>query len=76
MDRERKVSAYMVIPCLFLAIDHGSSKASSRINTSSGDRNGGQVNHEHGKSDWKWCQYLLIHIYMNKISKTQNNPSF
>ncbi|KAG9159420.1 hypothetical protein Leryth_010973 [Lithospermum erythrorhizon] len=43
----------MVIPWLVLVVDQGSAKTPSRVDTGAGDGNGGQVNHENSKSNWK-----------------------
>ena len=45
----------MVIPGLAVVEHHRSAEASSWVNTGAGDRNGGQVNHEHGEPNWEWC---------------------
>uniref|UniRef100_A0A803R5T7 Uncharacterized protein n=1 Tax=Cannabis sativa TaxID=3483 RepID=A0A803R5T7_CANSA len=42
----------MVIPSLFIVVDNGGSKTSSRVDARTRDRNGGQVNHEHSKPNW------------------------
>lgn len=48
----------MVIPGFLLVVDHGGSETPGRVNAGAGDRDGGQVNHEHGKSNGKWSQNL------------------
>lgn len=49
----------LVIPCLLLVVYHGGSQTPRRVNSGSGHRNCGQVNHEHSKPNWKRCQNLL-----------------
>ena len=48
----------MVIPGLVIVVDNSSTKAPSRVDARSSDGDGGQVNHEHSKSNWKWSQNL------------------
>jgi len=52
------VDAYMVIPGLVLVVDNSGSQTPSRVDASSSDGDGGQVNHEHSKSNWKRSQNL------------------
>jgi len=54
------VDAYLVMPGLLVVVDNSSSKTPSRVDASSCDWDGGQVNHEHSKSNWERSQYLLI----------------
>ncbi|KAJ0908613.1 hypothetical protein HanRHA438_Chr07g0312371 [Helianthus annuus] len=49
---------YLVIPGLFFSVHDGRTKTTSRVDSSAGDWDGGQVNHEYGKSDRERCQYL------------------
>lgn len=55
--------SYVVIPWLALVEDYGSSETPCRVNSGSGDGNGGQMYHEHGESDWKWRQHLSFHQF-------------
>lgn len=48
----------MVIPSLVLVENDSSSKAPSRVDASSGNWDGRQMNQEHRESNWKWCQNL------------------
>jgi len=49
---------YMVIPGLIFVVDNSSSKTPSRVDASASYWDGGQVNHEHSKSNGKWSQNL------------------
>lgn len=51
---------YLVIPSLLVVEYDSRPKASSWVDASAGDRDGGQVNYEHRKPNWKWCQHLHI----------------
>ncbi|KAF9680278.1 hypothetical protein SADUNF_Sadunf06G0104600 [Salix dunnii] len=61
----------MVIPRLVFVVHHCSSKAPCWVDTRSGDRDCGQVNHEDSKSDGKWCQHLHAQINKNKDHPTK-----
>lgn len=50
--------SYHVIPCMVLVVDDGSPETPSRVNASSSDRNGGQVNQEHCEPNGKRSQNL------------------
>ena len=54
----KKKRTYLVIPGFVIVVDDGSTKAPSRVDTSSSDRNGTQVNHEHGEPNWQRSQHL------------------
>jgi len=49
----------MVIPGLIFVVDNSSSKTPSRVDACASDWDGGQVNHEHSKSNGKWSQNLI-----------------
>ena len=53
---------YLVIPSLVHVVDDGSSKASGRVDASSCNGDGGQVNQEHCKPNWKRSQNLHSYI--------------
>ena len=57
LDSAKRVTD-MVIPGLMLVVDNSSSKTPCRVNASASDWDGGQVNHEHSKSNGKWSQNL------------------
>jgi len=46
----------MVIPSEVLVVNEGCTKTPSWVDTSSCDRNGGQVNQKHCKPNRQWCQ--------------------
>lgn len=48
----------VVIPRFVFVVDDSGSETPSRVDASASDWDGGQVNHEHGKSNWKWSQNL------------------
>ena len=50
----------MVIPSKVLVVNEGCTKTPSWVDTSSCDRNGGQVNQKHCKPNRQWCQDLNI----------------
>ena len=52
----------MIIPGLVLVVDHSSSETPGRVNTGSGDRNGGKMNHENSKSNGERCQNLQFNF--------------
>ena len=49
---------YVVIPCMALVVDDGSPKTSCRVDTSSSDGDGGQMDQEHRKPNWERSQDL------------------
>ena len=53
-----KLMDYLIIPGLLCVEYDSSSEASCWVNTSSGDGDCSQVNHEHCKSNWEWRQNL------------------
>lgn len=55
---KRRWNTYVIIPCVVLVKNNGSSQAPCRVNSSSGDRNGGQVHQKHGEPNWQRRQYL------------------
>ncbi|GER28706.1 MiaB-like protein [Striga asiatica] len=57
-ERKHK-NKYLIVPCLVLPVNHGSPKAPCRVYSGSGDRDRGQVDHEHGKPNGKWRQDLV-----------------
>lgn len=57
-NKYKGLGAYLVIPCLLLVVDDCSPETSGGVDTSASDWNGGKVNHEDSKSNWKWCQDL------------------
>lgn len=61
---------YLIIPCFFLVVDHGSSKAPSRVDSSAGNRDRSQVHHEHSKPDRQWSQHLCQIL----INRSKQNP--
>jgi len=50
---------YLVIPGFLVVEDNGWSETPGGVNAGSGNGDGSQVNHEHSKSNGKWCQYLF-----------------
>lgn len=48
----------MVIPGLVVVVDHSSAKAPGRVDAGAGDRDRGQVDHEHREPDWKRSKHL------------------
>nr|GMD29874.1 putative aquaporin [Ipomoea batatas] len=48
----------LVIPSVIFVVDNGSAKATCRIDASSCDGDGGQVNQENRKPNWERSQYL------------------
>ena len=50
----------MVIPGLILVVDDRRTETASRVDASSGDGDGGQVDQEHCKSNGQWCQNLFL----------------
>ncbi|MFS8029613.1 hypothetical protein Hanom_Chr17g01524311 [Helianthus anomalus] len=48
----------MVIPSVVLVVDDCSSKTSRGVDTSSGDRDGGQVDQENREPNWQRSQNL------------------
>ena len=48
----------MIIPGFLIVDDDSSTKAPSRVDASTGNRDCGQVDHEHSKPNWKWSQNL------------------
>lgn len=58
LEKKKKMKTHLVIPDFFLVVDNGSSKAPSRVNTSPGNGDSGQVNHEHGKPNRQRSQNL------------------
>ena len=55
----------LVIPGLLIVVDNSSPQTPGRVDTGASDRNSGQVNHEHGKPNWKRCQNLKSKIAQN-----------
>ncbi|KAJ0557552.1 hypothetical protein HanIR_Chr07g0326431 [Helianthus annuus] len=61
---------YLVIPGLFFSVHNSGTETTSRVDSSASDWDGGQVNHEYGKSDRERCQYLKSkQLYMSKKHK-------
>lgn len=58
----------MVIPDLVVVVDNSSAEAPGWVDTSSGDGDGGQVNHENSEPNRKRSQYL--HVLTSKISQS------
>lgn len=56
---------YLVIPGLFLVVDNCSPQAPSRVNAGAGDRNRGEVHHEHREPDRKRRQHLQKYKIFN-----------
>lgn len=50
----------MVIPDLVVVVDNSSAEAPGWVDTSSGDGDGGQVNHENSEPNRKRSQYLHV----------------
>lgn len=46
---------YLVVPSFFVVEDDSWTETPCRINAGTGDRDCSQVNHEHGKPNWKGC---------------------
>lgn len=46
----------LVIPGLVVVVDDGSSQAPGRVDAGTGDRDSGQVDHEHREPDWQRSQ--------------------
>lgn len=53
---KESVDTYMIFPNFMIVDDDGSTEASSRVNASAGDGNGGEVNHEDSKANGEWSQ--------------------
>lgn len=66
---------YLIIPSLALVVDNCSSKAPSRVNSGSGDRNRRQMNHENCKSDWQRCQNLITKSNITSIKFRNIRPT-
>ncbi|WVZ24502.1 hypothetical protein V8G54_003046, partial [Vigna mungo] len=71
LEKLCKKGTYLVIPCMVPVVDNGCSKTPSRVNSSSCDGNGRQVDQEHSKSDGKWSQNLQLNISYHKINHIQ-----
>lgn len=63
----------MVIPSAVLVEDNGSSKTPGRVDASSGDGDGGQVNQENCKPNGKRSQNLHTQIHIH--SKLKHSPN-
>ena len=48
----------MVIPGLVVVVDDSSAQAPGRVDAGTGDRDGGQVDHEHREPDWERSKHL------------------
>ena len=53
---------YLVVPGLFLVVDNCGSEATGGVDSGSSDGNGGQVNHEDGKTNGKWRQNWNVRV--------------
>lgn len=56
-----QLTTYVIIPTKVLVEDDSSTKTTSRVDTSAGDRDGCQVNQEHREPNRQRCQNLLIY---------------
>lgn len=56
--RLHREKAYLIIPCMALVVDDGSSKAPGGVDAGSCDGDGRQMNQEHCKADGKRSQNL------------------
>jgi hypothetical protein len=50
---------YLVAPGLVVVVHDGGAKAPRRVDPRAGDRDGRQVDHEHGEPDWQRRQNLI-----------------
>ncbi|BAS90123.1 Os04g0521001 [Oryza sativa Japonica Group] len=50
------------MPCLVLVVDHRSSQAPCRVDAGAGDRDRGQVNHEHREPNWKRSKHRDVGV--------------
>lgn len=57
---------YMAVPCMAFVVDDGGSEAAGRVDASSGDGYGRQMNEENSKPDGERSQNLQ-HTYLNFI---------
>ena len=48
----------MVIPGLVVVVDDSSAQAPGRVDAGAGDRDGGQVDHEHREPNWERSKHL------------------
>lgn len=69
---------YLVVPCLFVVVDHSRPEAPGRVDSGASDRDCGQVDHEHGKTDRQRYQHLSIphtttQINVNNIDINNSN---
>jgi hypothetical protein len=48
----------VVIPGLVVVVDDSSAQAPGRVDAGAGDRDGGQVDHEHREPDWERSKHL------------------
>lgn len=46
------------MPSIGLVVDDGGAEAPRRIDARAGDRDGGEVHHEHRETDGQWRQHL------------------
>ena len=54
--KKESVDTYMIFPNFMIVDDDGRTEASSRVNASAGDGNGGEVNNEDSKANGEWSQ--------------------
>lgn len=60
----------MVVPGLVLVVDNSGTKAPSGVDASASNGDGGQMNHEHSKSNWERCQNLTFSGQVQSVNKT------